>query len=266
MLPRPPVFVPGKLLPDQLQAMIGNLQSGIWQNEDIGYEMMEIDNQMVQTVSFKLSLDRPINAICPIDDTNSWMIFHECNDLIKISKEGKIMETVQLAFKPRCLALTKATEVLLTCHGSSSSIYKLSRDRQVSRFADVSPFRAWGISVCESGEVLVSTLSPKVLVLDNAGNMIRQITCEGDAQNIACLTSGSIAVINSYDTELMVIDSFYQITRTWSGELDNGQKIKKTNQCTIASDRYDRVFVPDYSTNQVYVLAEDERKAKRFLG
>ncbi|XP_021367333.1 uncharacterized protein LOC110459423 [Mizuhopecten yessoensis] len=262
LIPRPPHFVSGKPNADQLKSMIGYIK------EDIRYERKEVDSKQVSQIStFRLRQQSQITSICPINDTHTWMSVHGCTELIKVNKKGKVTESVNLDFAPWCLTLTNAEELLITC--GSPLIHKLTKDRQVTGFADISPLKAWGISVSGSDEVFVTTYTPEILVLNMSGERIRTILCEDDGMNIACLTTGNIVVTTGYNlftsTEIIVIDKSDQITRRWNGEVDHGQKLGNTSQSDIARDGYDRVFVPDDITGQVYVISDKQGKAKCLL-
>ncbi|XP_021355130.1 tripartite motif-containing protein 45-like, partial [Mizuhopecten yessoensis] len=270
VLPRPPHFMPGKLNADQIKSMIGYIHVGKLKNEDCRYEKKEVDSKKVRQIStFQDRKQTQINSICPIDDTHALVSKSRFNELIKVNKEGKVIESVKLDFNPWCLAVTNTEELLITGYDSSPLIHKLSKDRRVPRFADISPLQAQGISVSDSDEVFVTTNTTTIQVLNMSGERIRQISCGSDGLSIVCLTTGNIAVTTGvfaiYCKEMVVINKTDQVIHKWSGELDNGQKLEKTTQCNIARDRYDRVFVPDYNTNQVYVLSENERKAKCLL-
>ncbi|OWF49651.1 uncharacterized protein LOC110451436 [Mizuhopecten yessoensis] len=270
MLPRPPKFMPGKLNADQMKSMIGYIHVGKLKTEDLRYEKKEIDSKKVSQIStFRVPQKRQIYSICPIDDNHAWMSVFSSYELIKVNKEGKVIESVKLDFNPWCLAVTNTEELLITRYGGSPLIHKLSKDRRVTRFTDISPLMAWGISVSDSDEVFVTTQTTTIQVLNMSGERIRQISCGGDGQSIVCMTTGCIAVTTGANIyickEIIVINKSDQIIHKWSGELDNGQELEKTTQCDIARDRYDRVFVPDSYTNQVYVLSENERKAKCLL-
>ncbi|OWF45359.1 uncharacterized protein LOC110457142 [Mizuhopecten yessoensis] len=270
VLPRPPHFIPGELNADQIKSMIGYIHVGKLKTDDLRYEKKEVDSKKVSQIStFLVSQQTQINSICPIDDNHAWMSVHGSKVLVKVNKEGKVTESVSLDFNPWCLAMTNTEELLITFRNSSPLIHKLSKDRRVTRFADISPFGAWGISVSDNDEVFVTTATTTIQVLNMSGERIRQISCGGDGQSIVCMTTGCIAVTTGtsmyHCKEMIVINKSDQIIQKWSGELDNGQELEKTTQCNIARDRYDRVFVPDSYTNQVYVLSGNERKAKCLL-
>ncbi|XP_021367322.1 uncharacterized protein LOC110459413 [Mizuhopecten yessoensis] len=190
-------------------------------------------------------------------------------ELIKVNKEGKVTESVKLDFNPGCLTVTSTEELLITCYGGSPLINKLSKDRRVTRFTDIIPLKACGISVNDSDEVFVTTATTTIQVLNMSGDRIRQISHGGGWRSIVCLATGNTVVSTGYSNiyceEMIVINKTDQVKHKWSGELDNGQKLKKTLQCDIASDRYDRIFVPDYYTDQVYVVTRNERMAKCLL-
>ncbi|XP_021367324.1 uncharacterized protein LOC110459415 [Mizuhopecten yessoensis] len=270
MLPRPPHFMPGKLNADQMKSMIGYIHVDQLKTEDLRYEKKKVDSKKVSQIStFRVPRQVQINSICPSDDIHAWMSVFSSNELIKVNKEGKVIESVNLDFNPWCLAVTNTEELLITRCDVSPLIHKLSKDRLVTRFADISPLVARGISVSDSDEVFVTTHTTTIQVLNMSGERIRQISCGSDGLSIVCLTTGCIAVTTGADIyyckEMIVINKSDQIIHKWRGELDNGQKLGKSIQCDIARDRYDRVFVPDYNTNQVYVLSGNEQQAKCLL-
>ncbi|OWF40266.1 uncharacterized protein LOC110464018 [Mizuhopecten yessoensis] len=257
---RPPTFVSGQLNTKKLEKMVGYVSAG--------YKKKDIDSQHVKKMSsFQAPQQSSVISICPTDDNHAWMSVLGSKELVKTDKKGKVTDSLQLDFKPLSLALINTTELLITCR-DSSLIYILSNDRQIMTFADISPFKACCISVNDCDKVFVTTRTSKILALNKSGNMIRKISCGQIGIRIVCLTAGNFAVATGdggYCNELMTVNKSDQIIRTWSGELDNGQKIEQTLQCSIARDRYDRVFVPDFDTDQVYVLSGNEAKAKCLL-
>ncbi|OWF54501.1 uncharacterized protein LOC110444471 [Mizuhopecten yessoensis] len=258
-------FVPGELNQDQLKTMFGCLQ--VLKNEDVQYEKKEVDSQQVQAVStFQMPQRTQINSICPIDDTHAWMTVHESNELIKINKNGKVTEAVETDFKPWCLTVANTKELLITRY-EHSLITKLSKDRRLTTFADISPLKALCISVRD--DVFVTTLTPTILVLTMSGERIREISCGRDGLSIVCLITGLVAVTTGHSVvcckEMIVINKSDQIIHRWSGELDIGKKIEEATQCSITCDRFDRLFVPDCFNDQVYVLSRYEGKAKCLL-
>ncbi|OWF43678.1 uncharacterized protein LOC110459414 [Mizuhopecten yessoensis] len=268
VIPRPPCFVSGTFNADQLKSMIGYIQVDKLKTEDIRYEKKEVDSRKVSQIStFQERKQSQINSICPIDDIHAWMSILGSTELIKVNKKGKVTESVKLDFVPRCLTLTNAEELLITC--GSSLICILSKDRRVTRFTDISPLKAWGISVSDSDEVFVTTHTTTIQVLNMSGERIRNISCRGDGLSIVCLTTGNITVTTGYNilhcTEVIVINKSDQVIHKWSGELDNGQKVNETMHYNIARDGYDRIFVPDYQKNKVYVLSVNEGNAKCLL-
>ncbi|XP_021367332.1 uncharacterized protein LOC110459422 [Mizuhopecten yessoensis] len=270
VLSRLPHFMPGKLNPDQMKAMIGYIQVDELEKKDIGYKKKEVDRKELSHIStFQVLNNEEIYSICPIGDTHVWMSVSSSNELLNVNKNGKVAESVKLEFYPFCLTMTNTEELLITVDYCSPLIYKLTKDRRVTRFADISPLEAWGISVSDSDEVFVTTKTTTILVLNMSGERIRQISCGGNGLSVVCLTKGDIAVTTGADIfeckEIIVINKSDQIIHKWSGELDNGQTLKKTHQWDIARYRYDRVFVPDSNTDQVYVLSVNEGKAKCLL-
>ncbi|XP_021344564.1 uncharacterized protein LOC110444515 [Mizuhopecten yessoensis] len=268
VVPRQHHFVPGERNKDQLKTVFGRLQ--VLKNEDVQYEKKEVDCQQVQMIStFQMPQRTQINSICPTDDNQVWMSVYESNELVKVNKEGNVTESVKLDFNPWRLTVSNEKVLLVTEYKNSSLIHNISEDRRVTDFADISPLNASGISISDTDEVFVTTLTPTMLVLNMSGDRIRQISCGGDGLSIVNLTTGYIAVTTGSDylncNEMIVINKYDQIMHKWSGELDNGQKITETLQSDIACDEYDRIFVPDYNTNQVYVISGNERKAKCLL-
>ncbi|XP_021367320.1 uncharacterized protein LOC110459411 [Mizuhopecten yessoensis] len=248
----------------------------ILKNGDCRYEQRNINSKQVRQIGAYLIHVRQINSICPIDDTQVWTSASGSNELIKVNKNGKVTESVKLDFNPWCLTLTNTEELLITCCGGSPLIHKLSKDRQITRFTDISPLQAYGISVSDSDEVFVTTRTKTIQVLNMSGERIRQISFGMSLQahaygmlSIVCLTTGYIAVtignFGRYCKEMVVINITDQVIHNWSGRLDHGRTIEKTMQCDIARDRYDRVFVPDFITNQVYVISGNDRTAQCLL-
>ncbi|OWF43682.1 uncharacterized protein LOC110459382 [Mizuhopecten yessoensis] len=268
VLPRPPHFVAGKFDQYKLKNMVGYIQ--------VGGLKKEVDSKKIHQIStFRVPRMQQINSICPIDDYNAWMSVNASKELFKVNKFGKVIESVKLDFTPWCLTVTSTEELLITCNGGSPLIHKLSKDRHVAIFTDISPLMALSISVSDNDEVFVTTDTTTIQVLNMSGERIRQLSCRGDGRSIVCMTTGDIAITtgtsmyhcnNVYHCkEMIVINKTDQVIQNWSGELDIGPKLEKTRQCDIARDRYDRVFVPDYNTNQVYVFSGNERKAKCLL-
>ncbi|XP_021374720.1 uncharacterized protein LOC110464037 [Mizuhopecten yessoensis] len=267
VLPRPPHLVSGQLNLNHLKTMIGYLV--IDKLEVLGYEKKEIDNHHVQHISrFRVPQKRQVNSICAIDESHAWVLVHGSEGLIQLNKQGKVTDTIPLDFKPWCLTLASNSELLITCQGDSPMIYKLSNDRQVTVFADISPMQAWDTGVDESGEIFVSTRTQTILVLNSFGNIVRQINCGQNVLSIVCLTGGMFAFATGrpYNCkELFIIDKRGQILYKWGGELDNGTTLSKIGQCNIARDMYDRVFVPDFNTKQVYVITGEGRNPRCLL-
>ncbi|XP_033747148.1 uncharacterized protein LOC117332370 [Pecten maximus] len=262
-----PSFETGQIDTEQLTKMIGFVKAGSRNDSTPMYEKKEINNQHVRKLTtFQTPPNKPIFSICPIDDTYAWISMFECLDLLRVNKKGNVTETVKLDFTPWSLALTNSG-LLMTRTDQSPLIHKLSEDRRVTTFAEISPLKASSISVSDTDEVFVSTGTTTILVLNIIGDKVRQISCGHVGKRIASLTGGNVAVTTGggYCKELNIIDRSGQIVHTWSGELDNGQKLSMTIQNSIACDKYDRVFVPDLVTHQVYVISRNERKAKCIL-
>ncbi|XP_021367296.1 RING finger protein 207-like [Mizuhopecten yessoensis] len=196
VLHSPPHFMPGQLYPDQLKAMIGSIQVRRLIKEDIAYQKKEFDSKHIST--FRVPQQDQINSICPIEDTHVWMSVFASKKMIKVNKNGKVTESVSLDFNPWCLTVTNTEEILITCSVGSPLIYKLSLDRRVTIFTDISPLEAHGISVSDSDEVLVTTHTKTIQVLNMSGERIRQISCGGNGLSIVCLTTGHIAVATGH--------------------------------------------------------------------
>ncbi|XP_033746875.1 uncharacterized protein LOC117332099 [Pecten maximus] len=262
-----PSFETGQIDTEQLTKMIGFVKVGSRKDSTPTYEKKDINNQHVRKLtSFQTPTKLSIVSICPIDDIYAWISRFECLDLLRVNKKGNVTETVKLDFTPWSLALTNSG-LLMTRTDQSPLIHKLFENRRVTTFADITPLKAWFISVSDTDDVFVSTGTTTILVLNMSGDKVRQISCGQGGSFIASLTGGNVAVITrGIDcTELNIVNKLGQIIHTWSGELDNGQKLSQTIQNSIACDKYDRVFVPDLVTHQVYVVSRNERKAKCIL-
>ncbi|XP_060064587.1 uncharacterized protein LOC132544940 [Ylistrum balloti] len=267
--PQFPSYVAGKIDTEQLKTMIGQIQVGHERSDVIPFKKEEVDNLSVQKLcTFQAKEQSYIMSICPIDGNYSWISQMGFHDLFRTNKLGKTRESIKLGFKPESLALTNTAELLMTCQDGSPLIYKLSHNRQVTIFADISPLKAWNITVSENDEVFVSTDTTTILALNTSGHKIKQLSCGQERSRVVCLTAGNVAVSTGQGLkceELNIVDQSGQITHKWSGDLENGEKIKETDQYSIASDKSGRIFVPDVLTNQVYVLQGNEMKAKCLL-
>ncbi|XP_033747954.1 uncharacterized protein LOC117332972 [Pecten maximus] len=261
-LPCPFSFVTGRYNTEQLHLMIGHIKKSACSAKK------EVNSQHVRTLSaFHVTQKCSITSICCTDDTRAWIAAFGSKNIIQVDNKGIVTETVKLDSEPRSLAFTYTTNLLMTRRDISSLIHKLTKDKQVRIFADVSPLIAWNISVSEN-EVFVSTDKATILVLNTSGKKVRQLSVGQSGNRFACLTGGYIAAITGgiYRNELIITNQLGEVIHTWSGELENGQKLSLTKQNTIACDRYDRVFVPDIDTNQVYVISTgSEKQAKSFL-
>ncbi|XP_033729512.1 tripartite motif-containing protein 45-like [Pecten maximus] len=92
--PRPLSFETGQINTDQLKNMIGYVQTGSKKDSTPKYEKKEINNQHVRKLTtFQIP---PNESICPIDDTYAWISRFECQDLLRVNKEGNVTETVKL--------------------------------------------------------------------------------------------------------------------------------------------------------------------------
>ncbi|XP_033729799.1 uncharacterized protein LOC117318963 [Pecten maximus] len=184
----------------------------------------------------------------------------------------EVVESVEIDFKPWSLALTSTRELLITCQDSSPVIRRLSEDRRVSSFADISPYKAWNIAVSENGEVLVGINKlafQLVLIHCMSGDIIRHLSLEvGTGCRIACLAENSMAFTTGSHficRSLLFVNKSNQVTNVWNGELENGQKLSEASNASISRDKHGRIFVPDYCTNQIYVLTGRDKIAKPLL-
>ncbi|XP_033747552.1 uncharacterized protein LOC117332667 [Pecten maximus] len=262
-----PSFETGQIDIEQLTKMIGFVKAGSRNDSTPMYEKKDINNQHVRKLtSFQTPQNKSILSICLIDDTYAWISRFECLDLLRVNKKGNVTETVKLDVAPWSLALAESG-LLMTQRDHSALIHKLSEDRRVTTFADISPLKAHSIGVRDTDEVFVSTDTATILVLNMSGEKVRQLSYGQDWCRVLCLTGGNVAVStgDGFCQDLNIIDKSGQIIHTWSGELDNGQTLSGTIQNSIACDKYDRVFVPDLDTNQVYVISRNEEKANCIL-
>ncbi|XP_021377927.1 uncharacterized protein LOC110466012 [Mizuhopecten yessoensis] len=160
------------------------------------------------------------------------------------------------------------TDILMTSSPPSTFVYELSlHNKQVTTFADIRPRTARDVSINERGEVFVTTGTPDILVLNQSGTIIRKVTIGSELiKYTVCLSSGRLGVVQtiggkSADKNIKITDESGTVIQTWTGELDNGQKVGSMCLCKMSCDKYDRVFVPDFSNNQVYVLPRDGKQA-----
>ncbi|XP_033729923.1 uncharacterized protein LOC117319195 [Pecten maximus] len=265
--PRPFIFDTGQINTEQLKNMIGYVQMGSKNDSTPMYEKTEINNQHLRKLTtFQTPPNKSIVSVCPIDDIYAWISMYRYMDLFQVNKNGNVTETVKLDFAPWSLALTNVG-LLMTRNDHSTLIHKLSEIRRVTTFADISPLKAYSISVSDTDEVFVSTDTTTILVLNMSGDKVRQLSYGQGGSRIASLTGGNVAVTTGGVNckELNIINKSGQIIYTWSGKQASGQTLSRTSQNSIACDKYDRVFVPDLDTHQVYVISRNEKKAKCIL-
>ncbi|XP_033759572.1 uncharacterized protein LOC117341819 [Pecten maximus] len=264
----------GQLNQTPLKSMLGYVHLVDESKDVIRYKKKDIDRTQVQRISlFKVPRQKTVNSICPINDKRAWVAVSSSTVLSAINKAGKVTEKVKLKFVPWYLALSKQADVLMTSYNASSLIYKLSKTRRVTTFADNNPFNSHGISVSDSDEVVVSTNSPTILVLNKFGDRIREISSDGKAQSIVCLTTGQVAVtiynpvavVTTYCNKLVVTGMCDKTILSWRDDLDKDKKNNGRFLCGIGRDMYDRVFVPDVSNDQVYVVSGDGKKTTCLL-
>lgn len=258
----PPRFVSGTINKSQLKSMLGYVQVG---HDVARYDKRNIDSAHVKQISiFKVPQQNGIIWICPADSNHVWISVFGSKDLILVNKDGTVKESVKLEFLPRSLDLTTRGVLLMTRYGGSSLITSLSEDRRFTKFADISPLQAGCISVGNNDEVVVSTNSPTILILNKFGDEVRKLSCGGNGESIVCFSTGHVAVVvkranSQYDLELK--DQFDKTVYAWGGELGDGRRVSEMLLCQTCHDTYDRVFVPDYVNNQVYVVPGDSTKA-----
>ncbi|XP_069140832.1 uncharacterized protein [Argopecten irradians] len=267
VVPRPPHFVPGTFERSQLESMFGYIQIGQEVKDVARYKKRQIDSTRVkQTFTFRVPQKKKITSICPIDDKHAWIsvVIRRC--LILVNNDGQVMETIKLDFNPGDLTLTNTGGLLMTDESPRALIYHLSEVRRVTTFADVSPLCACYVSVSDNDEVVVSTDSPTILVLNKSGNKVRQLSCGGKGLSIVCLTTGHVAVVvykpdDDDRRELVIKDQSDNTLYTWSGELDKDEEVSGMGFGTISRDMYNRVFVPDFLSQQVLVVSGDHKTA-----
>ncbi|XP_021357127.1 uncharacterized protein LOC110452776 [Mizuhopecten yessoensis] len=230
------------------------------------YEKTDIDSKHVQRLSkFTVSQQNQILDISQVDDSHAWLSIHEYQGLVLINREGVVKEAVKLDFCPHRITMVETTDILMTSNPVNTFVYKLSLpNKQVTTFADIRPHRAYDISINEKDEVLVSTNTPDIVVLNHAGTIVRKVPCGMDGRCITCLSSGDIAVSDLNNVSI-VPDSSGTTKYKWTGELNNGQKVGSRDICTMPRDKYDRLFVPNVTNSQMYVLPRDSTQASCLL-
>ncbi|XP_021377961.1 uncharacterized protein LOC110466029 [Mizuhopecten yessoensis] len=239
----------------------------------IQYEKIDIDSKHVQRLSkFTVIQHNLIFGICPVDDSHAWLAIKQYQGLVLVNKEGVVTETVKLNFCPFRITMVGATDILLTSYQDSTFVYKLSlHKKQVTTFADIRRHTACDVSINEWGEVFVTTGTPDIVVLNQSGTIIRKVTIGLERiKHVVCLSSGRLCVVQTTggkwtDMNIKITDESGTVIQTWTGELDNGQKVGRMHLWKMSCDKYDRVFVPDNHNNQVYVLPRDGKQAMCLL-
>ncbi|XP_021341187.1 uncharacterized protein LOC110442078 [Mizuhopecten yessoensis] len=237
------------------------------------YEKIDIDSKHVQRLSkFTVTPQNIINNVCPVDDSHAWLSMYQYQGLVLVNKKGVVIETVQLDFCPSNITMVGTTDILMTSNPRSTFVYKLSlHNKQVTTFADIRPHDACDVSINERGEVFVITHTPDIVVLDHSGTIIRKVTTRSKTIGyVVSLSSGRLCVVqaigvSSTDRNILITDESGAVIQTWTGELDNGQKVGSMNLRKMSCDKYDRVFVPDNHNSQVYVLPRDGKQAMCLL-
>ncbi|XP_021357029.1 uncharacterized protein LOC110452700 [Mizuhopecten yessoensis] len=160
------------------------------------------------------------------------------------------------------------TDILIISNPVSTFVYKLSlHNQQVTTFADHRPHEVGDISINERDEVFVSTATPDIVVLNQSGTTIRKVTIGSETiMLVVCLSSGRPCAVQTIggrwtDRKIKITDESGTVIQTWTGELNNGQKVGSKGLWKMSCDKYDKVFVPDFSKNQVYVLPRDGKQA-----
>ncbi|XP_021357129.1 uncharacterized protein LOC110452778 [Mizuhopecten yessoensis] len=248
--PKQSSFVTGSIDRVLLKKMFGELHKG-----------------HVQRLSyFTTTQQNQIFSICPVDDSHAWLSIYKYQGLELVNRGGVIKETVQLDFSPfRITTMIKTTDILMTGIPFGTHVYKLSlSNKQVTTFADIRPHKAYDISINDRDEVFVSTGTPDIVILNQSGTIVRKMTCGMDGRFITCLSSGDIAV-SDYDNVSIITDSSDTTKYKWTGELNNGQKVGRCNLYNMSCDKYDRLLIPDFNNNQVYVLQGDGTQATCLL-
>ncbi|OWF35690.1 uncharacterized protein LOC110442626 [Mizuhopecten yessoensis] len=256
VLPRKtPTFLPGSVDNFLFRKTIGTLHT------DIQYQKIDINSKHVHCLcTFTVLKQRnQVFSICPTDDRHAWLSICDFEGLALVNSEGLVIETVDLTLSPYRIAMLGSTDILITRYGKWTSLYKLTlHTRCVTEFADISPHTPRDISINESGEVFVSTGAPTIVVLDYSGNIIKQFPSGTKGWDVACLSAGGLAVSVSkkfHSEEILFQTNDGKISNKWAGDLENGKNVEKMHLCKMSRDRHDRLFVPDFNNNQVYVLS-----------
>ncbi|XP_021352302.1 uncharacterized protein LOC110449642 [Mizuhopecten yessoensis] len=257
--PKQPSFVTGSIDRVLLTEMLGEL------HHENQYEKTDSNSKRVHRLSkFAVTPKHQINGICPVDDSQAWLSIHKYQGLVLVNREGVVSETVKLDFCPFMITMVGTTDILMTSYPFSTFIYKLSLiNKQVTTFADIKPHEPRDISINERGEVFVSTGTSDIVVLNQSGTVIRKVIIGSETiRYVVCLSSRRMCVVQAIresrtDRNIKITDESGTAIQTWTGELDNDQKVGSKQLCKMSCDKYDRVFVPDYKNNQVYVLPRD---------
>ncbi|XP_060082116.1 uncharacterized protein LOC132561406 [Ylistrum balloti] len=234
------------------------------------YKKIDINSNHVQRLSnFTITQQTTIFGLCPVDENHAWLSIHEYKGLVLVNRDGVVTEEVDLYFCPCRITAIETTDVLMTSNPRSTSVYKLSlHNKQVTTFADISPRQAWDISINKTGMVFVSTETPVIVVLNQTGIIIRKFSCGKETPRyISCLSSGRLSVMvgDHGSGNIIVTYELGTAIHRWFGELNNGEKTCDMTLRKLSRDRFDRLFIPDYSNNQVYVLPNDKKQAKCLL-
>ncbi|XP_021352301.1 uncharacterized protein LOC110449641 [Mizuhopecten yessoensis] len=261
--PKQPSFVTGSTDRVLLTEMLGEL------HHENQYEKTDIDSKHVQRLSkFTVTPQNTLYGICPVDDSHAWLSIHQYQGLVLVNRDGVVKETVKLDFCPYMIPMVGTKDILMTSNPICTFVYKLSlHNKQVTTFADIRPHKARDISINEKDEVFVSTDTPDIVVLNQSGTVIRKVSIGSEIiRYVVCLSSGRLCVVQTIggswtDRNINITDESGTVIQTWTGELDNGQKVGSMQLCKMSFDKRDRVFVPDYKNNQVYILPRDGKQA-----
>ncbi|XP_021340297.1 probable RING finger protein 207 homolog [Mizuhopecten yessoensis] len=265
--PKQPRFVTGSIDRVMLTKTFGKV------HHENQYEKIDIDSKRVQRLSkFSVPQRHQPFSICPVDDSHAWLSIHQYQRLVLVNKKGVVKESIKLDFCPFLITMVGTTDILMTSIPLRTFVYKLSlHNKQVTTFADIRPHQSHDVGVNEWGEVFVSTDTPEIVVLNQSGTIIRKFAIGSEKiLDIVCLSSGRLCVVHTIrgswdDRHMKITDESGTVIQTWTGELDNGQKVGSMYLWNMSCDKYDRVFVPDISNNQVYVLPRDGKQAMCLL-
>ncbi|XP_021361929.1 uncharacterized protein LOC110455847 [Mizuhopecten yessoensis] len=261
VLPKQPNFVTGSIDRAMLAEMLGE------PHHTNQYKKTDIDSKHVQRLSkFTVSQQNQILGICPVDDSHAWLSILHFKGLVLVNRKGVVTKTVKTNFSPLRIVMFGTANILMTSCPASTFVYKLSlHNKQVTTFADIGPHKALDISINEWDEVVVSTYTPDIVVLNQSGTIVRKVPCGMNGWCIACLSSGNVAVITSSQDSLSITGKSCTVQHTWTGEINKGPNVGQMQLNKMSRDKYDRLFVPDVSNNQVYVLPRDGTQATCLL-